>query len=219
MTKRKSEAVKPLRQGGRPRREDSERKIAQLLDRAAEMFAQEGYARTSMAALAEAAEIGKPTIYAHFGSKSKLFAMVVAHILDNHLVAVESVEAEDAEVALKKQLSSILASSLEPMFLGLFRLLLSEAHKFPEILAAFSASSEGSVRLLAPHLARIGKRLKLKAPPEEIADMLLALTNKLVMMETVQTGEQHTIDPDLEAEKIVDVVLYGVIERSARKKP
>lgn len=205
--------------GGRPTREDSERKIAQLLDCAAEMFAREGYARTSMAALAEAAGVGKPTIYARFESKSNLFSMVVEHILNHHLVAVESVQASDAKEALRKQLSSILSASLEPMFLGLFRLFLAEAHKFPEILAAFTVSSEGSIRLLTPHLTRIGEETPLRLPVRDICDMLLAMLNKVVMLETVQPDRNRRIDADAEAARIVDALLHGVLEVEARGAP
>lgn len=200
------------RQGGRPRREDSARKLAQLLDRAAEMFIREGYARTSMAKLASAADIGKPTIYAHFKNKANLFSMVVSHLLESHLLAVEDhTDAGDAEEGLKKQLSNIIAASTEPMFLGLFRLFLSEAHKFPEISAAFNASNEGSVRLLAQHLSQIAENTRLTVPVEEAANMLLAMANKLVMMESVQLDNKSKVVPDQEAGKIVDVVLYGVL--------
>lgn len=203
----------PAKRGGRPRREDSERKMAQLLQSAAEIFIMEGYAGTSMAKIAAAAEIGKPTIYARFGSKANLFSMVVGHILANHLVAVEEcLAAGDAEAGLKRQLSSIIAASIEPMFLGLFRLFLAEAHKFPEVFAAFSAVSAGSVRSLVPHLLRVEKIKNLNAPVEEVAEMLLAMTNKLVMMESVQVDARGMIVPDREAGKIVDVILYGVLK-------
>lgn len=200
------------RPGGRPRREDSERKRAQLLDAAAEMFIREGYARTSMAKLAGAADIGKPTIYAHFGNKANLFSMVVSHILENHLMAVEDhLDSVDAEEGLKNQLTNIIAASIQPMFLGLFRLFLSEAHQFPEISTAFNASNEGSVRLLAHHLSRLSKNAKLTVSVEDAANMLLAMANKLVMMESVQLDAKSKIEPDKEASKIVDVILYGVL--------
>lgn len=205
------------RQGGRPRREDSERKIAQLLHSAAEIFVQDGYAGTSMAKIAAAADIGKPTIYARFGNKANLFSMVVVHILENHLLAVEEcLESGDPELGLKKQLSNILAASIEPMFLGLFRLFLAEAHKFPEIFTAFNTLSEGSVRSLVPHLLRIEQQARLTVPVEEVADMLLAMTNKVVMMESVQVGKRGAISADEEAGKIVDGVLYGVVKREGR---
>lgn len=205
------------RQGGRPRREDSERKIAQLLHSAAEIFIQDGYAGTSMAKIAAAAEIGKPTIYARFGNKANLFSMVVIHILENHLLTVEEcLENGDPELGLKKQLSNILEASIEPMFLGLFRLFLAEAHKFPEIFTAFNTLNEGSVRSLIPHLLRIERKARLTVSVEEVADMLLAMANKVVMMESVQVGKRGVISAEEEASKIVNGVLYGVVKREGR---
>lgn len=206
-------------QGGRPRREDSERKRAQLLDTAAGMFIREGYARTSMAKLATAAKIGKPTIYAHFGNKANLFSKVVSHIVETHLGAVEDhQEAIDAEEGLKKQLANIIAASTQPMFLGLFRLFLSEAHKFPEIVAAFNVSNDGSVRLLVQHLERIARSSTLSVSVDEVANMLLAMANKLVMMESVKLDKKSRISPGQEAGKIVDVVLYGVLRGGETKR-
>lgn len=214
MKRATAKGAKKTGQGGRPRRVDSERKMAQLLHSAAEVFIEEGYAGASMARIAATAAVGKPTIYARFGNKADFFSAVVAHILDNHLQPVEAdLDTNDPEQGLKKQLGNILAASIDPMFLGLFRLFLAEAHKFPEIFTAFNTLSEGSIRSLIPHLLRIEQKAGLTVPAAEVADMLLAMTNKVVMMECVQVDKRGAVSPYQEAEKIADSVLYGVVKR------
>lgn len=49
----------------------------QLLDRAAELFAERGYARTTTAELAKAAGVTEPIIYRHFSSKRGLFIALI----------------------------------------------------------------------------------------------------------------------------------------------
>ena len=50
---------------------------AQLLDRAAELFATHGYARTTTSQLAKAAGVTEPIIYRHFDSKRGLFIALI----------------------------------------------------------------------------------------------------------------------------------------------
>lgn len=49
----------------------------QLLDIAAELFAERGYARTTTAELAKAAGVTEPVIYRHFDSKRDLFVALI----------------------------------------------------------------------------------------------------------------------------------------------
>ncbi|MEZ6243928.1 MAG: TetR/AcrR family transcriptional regulator [Phycisphaerales bacterium] len=49
----------------------------QLLDRAAELFAERGYARTTTSELAKAAGVTEPIIYRHFASKRGLFIALI----------------------------------------------------------------------------------------------------------------------------------------------
>ncbi|MEQ8317036.1 MAG: TetR/AcrR family transcriptional regulator [Phycisphaerales bacterium] len=50
---------------------------AQLLETAAELFAEHGYARATTSQLAKAAGVTEPIIYRHFGSKRDLFIALV----------------------------------------------------------------------------------------------------------------------------------------------
>lgn len=49
----------------------------QLLDKAAELFAREGYAKATTAELAKSAGVTEPIIYRHFGSKRELFVALI----------------------------------------------------------------------------------------------------------------------------------------------
>lgn len=53
------------------------RRRAQLLVLGKELFVRQGYAATSMQAIAEAAEVGVATVYNYFGSKGRLLAEIL----------------------------------------------------------------------------------------------------------------------------------------------
>lgn len=201
------------RRTGRPRRDDAERRIVGLLDTAAEIFIRDGYAGASIDRIAAAASIGKPTIYAHFGSKANLLKKVIEHILENRLVAIDDrIVARTAENGLKEQLANIIAVSVEPMFVGIFRLFLTEAKNFPEIFAAFHATTElQSKRLIIEHLSRHSEFDQLKLPPEEVASILLDMVIPLVVMASVKDDFYGKLSPEREASRIVDAVLHGLL--------
>lgn len=64
--------------GGRPRSFDADA----ALDRALEVFWQQGYEGTSLTDLTTAMGINKPSLYAAFGNKEELFGKVLARYLD-----------------------------------------------------------------------------------------------------------------------------------------
>src|ERR1700704_6990702 len=72
-------AERPVRRGGggRPTREQALRRDARLLDVATTLFMERGFDGTSIDAVAEAAGVSKPTVYARYRDKRDLFAGVL----------------------------------------------------------------------------------------------------------------------------------------------
>ncbi len=198
--------------GGRPSRAESRRKHERILDCAAGQFAQNGYAGTSVAQIALAANVGKPTIYAKYGNKEALFKAALESVLAAHIESAEALDAEsDPEQGLALQLAEILSLSLRDEFLGLFRLFLTEGHKFPELVDAFNAANATSVELLLPHIARIKADRGLATSPEAVARLLLAGVNEIVMMTAIAGVDRSRATDRKEAARIVQHVLYGVV--------
>ncbi len=67
----------PIKQRGRPRAFDQD----EALDKALHIFWEHGYEGASMATLAEALGVNKPSIYAAFGNKEALFRKVLERYL------------------------------------------------------------------------------------------------------------------------------------------
>jgi AcrR family transcriptional regulator len=64
-----------------PKIVDKERKKAKILEASIKVFAEKGWNKTKMSDIAEAADIGKGTVYEYFQSKDELFAASFRHFM------------------------------------------------------------------------------------------------------------------------------------------
>jgi TetR/AcrR family transcriptional regulator, mexJK operon transcriptional repressor len=163
----------------------SERKRAAIVDAALRLFMQDGYARTSVDAIADEAQVSKRTIYNHYGDKKNLFLSVVGEKFDSMMaVFVEMMDVylsdvpDDAVeaniVAFACEATALAARSQER--LALLRLVSAEAPHFPE-LRARRMRPQTVAGEIATRLVRLAARGLLEVPePEEAANHLFALT-------------------------------------------
>jgi TetR/AcrR family transcriptional regulator, mexJK operon transcriptional repressor len=118
---------------GRPPLDDSERK--RILDATAAVFLENGYARASTSRIARRARTSKQTLYALFPTKADLFAAVMSLHTETlfalHLQYIES--ADPPRKALTDIGYRILSMFSDPQFLSLYRILVAEAHNFPDL--------------------------------------------------------------------------------------
>lgn len=120
-------------------------KERRILDAAFRVFSQAGYAGASMDAIAEAAGVSKPTLYQYFGSKDALFAAMMDSARDAMIEPFG--HAGDMVAQLYRFAWAYADTVLRPDLLGLARLVIGEAARFPHIGAAYQAA--GPDRLLA----------------------------------------------------------------------
>ena len=78
--------------GGRPSHDEAIKRDERLIEIAASMFMERGFEGTSIDAVAEAASIGKATLYARYKDKSELFAAVLQRQIDRWLAMHETGE-------------------------------------------------------------------------------------------------------------------------------
>lgn len=123
------------RRAGRPDQQASETLARHIVDTAARLFIDQGYAATSLEQVAAAAGSGKQTLYRRFGSKTGLFNAVIAR---NTQRLVEIAEAKapqhaDPVESLKESCRLMLEFMLQPDLVSLHRILIAEALRFPEL--------------------------------------------------------------------------------------
>lgn len=118
-------------------------RIQTLRKAAKSVFVELGYVAATMDDVARAAGMSKRTVYQLFPSKAALFEAVIEdHLAPLHIdTALE--DDPDLEAALVGMLEAVALHVLSPDQAGIFRLLVSEASRSPELVAAFHRAGPG----------------------------------------------------------------------------
>lgn len=144
-------ATQPSR--GRPPLADTERR--RILDATTAVFLERGYERASTSEIARRARTSKQTLYALFPTKADLFIAVMSakteHLFARHVEYIQS--SDPPRQALAEMGSMILALFSAPQFLSLYRIVIAEAHLFPDLARQlWSTCMLRGRRLLAEYL-------------------------------------------------------------------
>jgi TetR/AcrR family transcriptional regulator, mexJK operon transcriptional repressor len=105
-----------------------------ILDGARKVFLQKGFAAGSVDDVASSAGVGKQTIYRHYGSKEGLIVGLVeamcANGPDDIFDSLYELELADA---LRRQAAAFLDNLLSPESLRLYRAIVAEAERLPQL--------------------------------------------------------------------------------------
>lgn len=110
-----------------------------IMETAADIFLAQGYAATSMDAIANKAGISKITIYKHFEDKSALFSQMMTYhcrslYQDTPIIHFSlNLPPEKILTQFSKKVIELL---LQPRSISLVRVVIAESEKFPEIVSA-----------------------------------------------------------------------------------
>lgn len=131
----------------RPATRGEQRRRA-FLDAAAEVFLEQGYEAASVNEVVRRAGGSLATLYAQFGNKDGLFWAMVEEATQNFSNALrhESKTDRPLEEGLQVIGEQYLARMLLPRSLALFRIMIGEAQKFPEMAARFFMLGPDQVR-------------------------------------------------------------------------
>jgi AcrR family transcriptional regulator len=193
------------------RREDTRERI---LDAAARAFAENGFARTTTRALADAAGVTEVTLFRHFGSKEKLFVALVKRYGGQAVAA-----------ALEAQLTGDYRADLlriGQQFLGLIlerreimRLMLCEAGHFPKLARTLAQNPRLLRQMLARYLQRQIEQghvrpLNVEAAAQAFWGMFFAYGVLLDVYDEPPSGE---MSPEEVVVHFVDIFVNGTIHQ------
>ncbi|EJD6506944.1 MULTISPECIES: TetR/AcrR family transcriptional regulator [Providencia] len=110
-----------------------------LITAAADIFLQYGFEGATLDMIIERAGGSRSTLYKNFGDKEGLFAAVVATMIDDIFIEPneKAPKLDTIEMVLSFYGSRFLLNVLKPQSIGLYRLILGEYNRFPEISQAF----------------------------------------------------------------------------------
>lgn len=119
-----------------------------ILVAAGDLFVAQGYGAVSMDAIAKAASVSKATLYAYFASKDVLFATIIREACRENVAAGNFIPdtAMDIGRALTDLGGRMLRFLLEPRALAIYRVVVSEGTRFPELGRAFYEAGPGLFR-------------------------------------------------------------------------
>ena len=138
------------RSGGRPTAQAAALLETTILNQATVAFLADGYAPTTIEAIARACGVAKRTIYARWNGKAPLFRSVVERLMARWLSdSGDWAAADSLEAALNQAAERILAVAMTPEAIALHRLLIAESVRFPELplMMLEAGASEGSARI------------------------------------------------------------------------
>jgi len=172
-----------------------------LLEAAAQLFAERGYARSTTRDLAAAAGVNEVTLFRHFGSKKNLFAAVVErHASPGLDAAVEIRPGADYRhnlMAMGRQVLELMLERRDAM-----RLMLCEAEHFPEVGEVLAENPRRLRRALASYLqlemekGRV-RQLHPEAAAQAFWGMFFAYSVSLGLLD-------EEVSPELPVEELVE---------------
>ncbi|HET6609926.1 MAG TPA: TetR/AcrR family transcriptional regulator [Rhodopila sp.] len=162
-------ACQPRRPGRPPIRSD-EATLQLILDAAMDAFVADGFAGTGMSAVAQRAGVSTKTLYRLVPTKAELFHKVVAGRTARFVLEIDHLDnaaVEDVQAGLERLLTAYGNLTFAPDVMGVYRLVVSETCRFPELGRTFhDLAIRKTTEVMANWLARqrdLG-RLRLAEP-------------------------------------------------------
>ena len=184
-------------------------KRQQILHGAEAVFTECGYEGASMSRIANEAGVSKGTLYNYFDSKSTLFAVFIEQKATLSLAHIfqKASEEEDPVQALHAIALLMLEMILSPANLTLYRIIVSEASKFPHLAHVFW--NAGPCRAIEHMKAWIEQQVA--SGRLEVDDPAFAAEQFFALCQTrIATRRRLQITKDTSAADI-DLVVQGAV--------
>ena len=181
----------------------SERKHQAIQEAGTAVFLRLGYGSASMNLIAAEAKVSKQTIYNHFHSKDALFKAIIT---DMTVALIAPLSVRDSarsgpDQMLRSFSRDFLTLMLKPSSLALYRLIVAESMRFPELGGELYAAGAGSlIRLLADYLAWETRNRRLSvAEPERAAEQFIGMLSGRVQLRALLGDVTDLDETELDA--------------------
>ena len=185
-------------------------KTEKILEAAGQLFLEQGYGAVSMDQIARDAGVSKATVYAHFESKENLFAAIIQNGCAAYAEGIvpEIAELDDMREALTRIARSMESFLLAPKTLGIYRVIIAEGPRFPELVQAFVGHGPlPFLKLLTEFFAGANARGLLSVSnPRLAAHQLVWLVRGPLYMRRMLNL------PDMQGEPSVEDVVVGAVD-------
>jgi len=185
--------------GGRPTRQEAERRHRELLETTKRLLLERGWEATSIDEISRQSGVAKRFLYARYPDKAALFFAAVAQFRDEQIGALGSVGAppEDVEQGLLALATQMFDLAMRDETLAIIRLFLAEAPRMRDFARLFAESFprrglNGIARVLSVYAER--GALTFADPQfaaEQFAMLAIGVSQRLAMLGYRDPPEQE----------------------------
>jgi AcrR family transcriptional regulator len=181
------------------REQNRQKRRTCIVEVATRAFLDQGYAATSMSAIADELGGSKATLWSHFASKEELFIAVVDGQVAQFAVEMEAalVKAAFSVDGLHRYCLTFLRTLMKPHAVALFRVIMGDGGRFPEINSIFHV--RGPARLHA----YLSEFLATRFPADEAARAAILINATLIGWRSQILTRPDPVQPG-ELEQFVD---------------
>ena len=206
-----------------PRRRRKDARPSELLAAALELFVEKGFAATRLTDIAAHAGVAKGTLYLYFDSKEALFRAVVEQgIVPLFAAAEQEMDGyEGSSVELLCHFLTVWQQRIGATPLaGLYKLIIAEAHNFPELAQYYHDQVIVRGRALLTTVLRRGiasgefRDLDVDATINVIIAPLLML---IVWRFSLSACGPDEIDPDVLLKTHFDLLMHGLCAQERKQ--
>jgi AcrR family transcriptional regulator len=201
------------------RRRAPDERPQQIIDAALAVFDERGLAGARLDDIAQRAGVAKGTIYLYFDNKEELFREVIRHTLIDRLDAARSEIAAmgrdvSATAMLRRYADSWWAFLITPGYQAVYRLVIGELHRFPD-LAAFYAQEVVSRAhaLMRPIVERGIATGEFRAMDPAVASRMMSAmfsTHALWVCKQQIFKAVAPLNPDEVRDQVIDFILRAL---------
>lgn len=209
---------------GRPRRGTEQARADSLISAATRVFLRDGYGGSSIEKVATEAGVSTRTIYERHRNKAELFGAVVSRLVDQDIcmaLAPEELARFDPRQALTSIGQAITRRAVTPEARALFRIVITESQRFPELAAKMRGNTKQRVDDAVAHYLRDQvQRGRLDiADPERAAvvflHMVCAEVNDCLLFG--RADDMTNLGSIEHLQQVVDIFLNGTLSRGASR--
>ncbi|WP_213955079.1 MULTISPECIES: TetR/AcrR family transcriptional regulator [unclassified Variovorax] len=218
-----AEAVEPKRRArGRPSVVQAAELREAFLDAATQSFLEKGYAGTSIEAVARDAGVAKITIYRQFENKQALFHEVIHRAVEKARTDMHAAlkgEQTNTEERLLELIEGMYLGATEPRTLGLLRLVIAEATRFPELAKLVYTENSWVLGPVVAYLEEAHRNGQLHVPNPELTAVQLSNLAFGGVRFFISRPLGGPVERREWAQGVLDLVLGGLAPRKASQEP
>ena len=198
-----------------PRRLRMAETRAAILRAARPIMLRDGLGGTTLDRVAAEGSVAKMTLYRHFPSKEALFEGLVTATSESMREGLENAPAADTDkpiaMRLADELSAFVSALIEPDGLALYRLIVADGWRFPELARVFDRSGMRVIRQRIADLLEPGGAAG--EPARQVAGEVVALALGDAYQRAL-LGIPEEGDGEAFARQIDAAVAYGLSRRA-----